>query len=428
MLLSVIRYAILLPQPEPFSPPATPCPPRPGYCAPNQRPPRWGGWFPLSTYPSRAGASVGVAGNCPRSYTNCGDGRLVVDPQHTAADRWMSGCFLAGTGKPFDCSICFTTWVDAGDSLLTGHSHDLSREEFPDRMLITRGVVWSELDYQRRPFRTSTGFHGRTSSRGYATIATAPEVGTIVRFSIWARAHDGPARNFWFLCHPANWATTYLCVPPHPPDLRFYMPKEEYLDGVWHFYVPGLERLAEGPDVPYILCDYFSCCRKNDGSSSGHPPHPEPFWGFTRELQGVITHVGREFQARAGTDVKLLVGDASLKDGGLLDICGGWNPPHVRHRLGRSADITLQSVYAREGDTWHVRPMGIKEQKSLTKKACPRYGETEVAGVGKVHFSCVNEKDHLHVELLPLIPADPRHPPCPEIPLKGEVCLPFFPE
>ena len=64
--------------------------------------------------------------------------------------------------------------------------------------------------------------------------------------------------------------------------------------------------------------------------------HPENHWGTTG-MVSALQNLGVGFLSRFGKPIE--VNDMSLPLGGLFDLGADWQPPHVEHRVGLSADL-----------------------------------------------------------------------------------------
>ncbi len=121
--------------------------------------------------------------------------------------------------------------------------------------------------------------------------------------------------------------------------------------------VPGLVQLAAGANYSLV------------GSTV---THPSDHYGTPTANSDLVTIANQYASAFPGTS--LTYNDQSLIQGGLFDINGDWNTPHIEHRLGINCDVSESNVpaanratllaiftnngspnYLDEGNHWHLR-------------------------------------------------------------------------
>jgi hypothetical protein len=134
--------------------------------------------------------------------------------------------------------------------------------------------------------------------------------------------------------------------------------------------VPALERLT--PSIEYI-------------SQTGDGTHPAHLYGGP-ELQEAIRKIARAYLLERSALVSL--NDMSLINGGLFDVRGTWNDPHVSHRRGTSVDLNRWELRILPGLTYELKRVpGIAEiiERLLAANgiACRRFPEGSLA-----HFEC----------------------------------------
>lgn len=330
----------------------------PPTCQPNSRPPT---------------DSVTLAPN----YFSCNSKRL---PGKFPIRSWVrrTGCVDLTTGEPLDCDLCVGSWVDPGSEL--GHQHDPQRG---NKIFYARGTVWSDTQPFSEIF-TSTGFTLRTLRGKPRVVFTAPEAAARVRLSAWAFLHE---RDYRFVC------------APHVPGERWTCPDPSRTQASYDFamnFLPAIDNRAQLPaSATYLRCDYFYKCRATGQDSQGNPPHGSNMYGeagFLKALQALAASF-RAFKDKQGNQpfqhYKLMIGDISLERGGVFDLNQDWSPPHCRHRVGRSADIS-RYVWDERANTF--RELDEDQRKTFLGRICD--------GKGRLHCGVHGSGPslHFHVE------------------------------
>ncbi len=341
------------------------------------------------------------------NYFSCNSGRRGgVVPIRAWVRR--GGCVQLTTGRPIDCDYCLNSWVEQGFEL--GHQHDHERTS---KVFYARGSIWSG----RQPpdeILTSTGFSFCTGRTQPQVTFTAPEAAAAVRVSTWARLRERD-KGFW--CQPYYPGARAICTDASRQEayfdfhLSFLPPRED-----WAWLPPGSN---------YLRCDYFWRCRQTGQDSQGHPPHGGNLWGeagFLRSLQALAVAFRTYKDDTTGQQpfkhYKLMIGDISLEKGGVFDLGSNWSPPHCRHRVGRSADIS-RYVWDTQANTY--RELNEKERKEFLEKICNKKRDPRL--LCATHGKGANL--HFHVEYRTLLrrgglpdewiikPEDTRAMPCP---------------
>ena len=220
---------------------------------------------------------------------------------------------------------------------------------------------------------------------------TAPEAAASVRVSIWARLRES---NMRFYCQPYDRWAHATCTDASR--------QEAYFDFLLSFR-PHREDWAWLPESSnYLRCDYFSKCRATGQDSQGNPPHGSNMWGeagFLRKLQALAVEF-RSYKDDTGRQPfkhdKLMIGDISLEQGGVFDLNKNWSPPHCRHRVGRSADIS-RYVWNEQAGTY--RELNEKERETFLDRICDK--EKKPYLLCKIHGQGANT--HFHVEYRTLV-------------------------
>jgi hypothetical protein len=282
------------------------------------------------------------------------------------------------TGEPLDCDLCVGSWVDPGSEL--GHQHDPQRG---NKIFYARGTVWSDTQPFSEIF-TSTGFTLRTLRGKPRVVFTAPEAAARVRLSAWAFLHE---RDYRFVC------------APHVPGERWTCPDPSRTQASYDFamnFLPAIDNRAQLPaSATYLRCDYFYKCRATGQDSQGNPPHGSNMYGeagFLKALQALAASF-RAFKDKQGNQpfqhYKLMIGDISLERGGVFDLNQDWSPPHCRHRVGRSADIS-RYVWDERANTF--RELDEDQRKTFLGRICD--------GKGRLHCGVHGSGPslHFHVE------------------------------
>ncbi len=65
------------------------------------------------------------------------------------------------------------------------------------------------------------------------------------------------------------------------------------------------------------------------------------------EMLSDLARAAQKFYERTG-GIPLQIGDLSLPDGGVFDLCSNWIPPHSFHRIGNSVSIDIQGLTEEE--------------------------------------------------------------------------------
>ncbi len=363
----------------------------PPMCQPNSRPPT-------------ASFQLGV------NYFSCGKIRHGgVKPIRAWARQ--AGCVDLTTGRPIDCDSCLNSWVDSGFEM--GHRHDFQRTS---KVFYSRGTIWSDRQPPDQLF-TSTGFSFRTIWGLPKVLFLAPEAAAAVRVSAWARLRQRDKR---FDCQPFNPWANHTCTDASR--------QEAYFDFLLDF-LPPREDWAQLPaSANYLRCDYFWLCRETGQDSQGNRTHPSNLWGevgFLESLQALAVAF-RNYRDDTGQQpfkhYKLMIGDISLEKGGVFDLDKNWSPPHCRHRVGRSANI---SRYVWDTQARGYRELTLEQRQMFIDKVCWQL---------KKRLSCAihaqgTDEEHFHVEYLTVLrqrlgpnifldeyimkPEDVKNMPCP---------------
>lgn len=340
-------------------------------CQPNLRPPTH---------------SVTLAPN----YFPCTSKRL---PGSHPIRSWVrrTGCVALTTGKLLDCDMCVGSWVEPGSEL--GHQHDPQRAS---KVFYARGTVWSDTQPFSELF-TSTGFTLRTLRGKPRVVFTAPEAAARVRLSAWANLQEP---NYRFVCAPHHRGERWTCPEPSRT--------QAYFDFTMNFLSP----IENGALLPagstYLRCDYFYRCRATGQDSQGNPPHGSNMYGEA-DFVKVLQELAKAFRDYRDPTInqqpfkhyKLMIGDISLQHGGVFDLDSNWSPPHCRHRVGRSADISRY--------VWDEQANRFKE---LTKQQRLRFLEG-VCSLFKDRVKCAihgenTSFEHFHVEYLTEVGKTPQ--------------------
>lgn len=285
-------------------------------------------------------------------------------------------CFEVGTGRPLDCLQNWREYTsldgvppDWSVDFTGGHAHD--PERLGGELATTKGILWSDLQPDL-PVDQLVAFSGRTGNQFWRGLKNAPEVSGVVRISATAQLlqpgyHCVPVPPFW-TCDGAVTLNMELGV---------------------RIMVPGLVELPPSPGL-YVRCGDTASCTDQDNVL---PTHPSAFFGDPKLVANLQT-LAQRFQALY-PDLELQLTDMSLPMGGLFDIDASWEPPHKRHRNGRSVDISRKAWNKTTGVVQHLSDAQVVNLKDIAQR--------------QLHMHKIDEAT-IHFELVPLVPVDPCHP------------------
>lgn len=286
------------------------------------------------------------------------------------------GCFDVGNGRPLDCLVNYqgSTSLDGVPPEWTteftgGHAHD--PERLGGELATTKGILWSDLQPDL-PVDQLVAFSGRTGNQFWRGLKNAPEASGVVRISATAR----------FL------QSGYRCVPG-PPSWECDGAVTAHMELGVRVIVPGLVELPPSPGV-YVRCGDTASCSDQDNVS---PSHPMVFFGEA-ELLAKVQTLAQRFQALY-PDLELHITDMSLPMGGLFDYQATWEPPHKRHRNGRSVDISWMAWNKTTGVAGRLTDA---QYRNLRRIALIQLRMLEA------------KEPSIHFELAPWTPANTCHP------------------
>ena len=289
------------------------------------------------------------------------------------------GCFDVGNGRPLDCQVNYqesTSLNGVPPKRVTeftgGHAHDPARVD--GELASTKGTLWSDLEPDL-PVDAMVAFSGRTGNQFWRAVKNAPEASGVVRICATGR-----------LLQPG-----YHCVPG-PPFWACDDAITAHMELGFRVAVPGLVELPPSPGL-YVRCGITASCTGQDNVS---PVHPSAFFGDPR-LVAKVQAVVQRFQALY-PELALQLTDMSLPMGGLFDLDTSWEPPHNRHRNGRSVDVSRNAWNKTTGSRQYLAASQIRDLSQIA--------------VHDLHMHRIfeGEKGPIHYELVPLMPVDPCHP------------------
>lgn len=114
----------------------------------------------------------------------------------------------------------------------------------------------------------------------------------------------------------------------------------------WGVYYLMLD-LVELPESS----DYYVRARTAEGGNNPYHPNPYAYYGTMAMVNSLENLAQTYYEDDRTKEQKLRIKDMSLEWGGILDINGDWSCPHVRHRTGRSVDLSRYTIKIVNGNS-----------------------------------------------------------------------------
>ncbi|MFB3852092.1 MAG: hypothetical protein ACE14Q_09255 [Acidobacteriota bacterium] len=130
---------------------------------------------------------------------------------------------------------------------------------------------------------------------------------------------------------------------------------------------------------------YYVRARTAEGGNNPYHPNPYAYYGTQGMVNSLKNLAKAYYEDKRTKEQKLRIKDMSLEWGGILDIDGDWSCPHVRHRTGRSVDLSRYTIKIVDGNSV-LEDIDIKVLKDKLNNTTLRLNDKEWEKQGKIHL------------------------------------------